>query len=164
MTQPVKGTSASRSRVFLVLNPFMRFMLRRPIRRMQERLLLLSFTGRRSGRRYTIPLSYMEEDDGSLLVPGGGAWKRNLEPGRPVAVRLRGADRLADPELILDSDEIERLLPRMYAGNSRAESFVGVPIGPSGEPDRRLLEQAIGDGFAIVRLRLTPATRPPPRR
>jgi deazaflavin-dependent oxidoreductase (nitroreductase family) len=164
MTPPVKGTPASRSRVFVVLNPFMRFMLRRPIRRMQEQLLLLSFTGRRSGKRYTIPLSYTEEDDGSLLVPGGGAWKRNLQPGRPVAVRLRGADRVADPELILDPDEIERLLPRMYAGNSRVESFVGVPIGPNGKPDRPRLEQAIGEGFAIVRLVLTSATGPPPQR
>ena len=164
MTQPVRGTPASRSRVFLVLNPFMRFMLRRPIQRMQERLLLLSFNGRRSGRRYTIPLSYTEDDDGSLLVPGGGAWKRNLEPGRTVEVRLRGEDRLADPGLVLDPDEIERLLPRMYQGNSRVESFVGVPIGPDGKPDRPRLEQAIGDGFAIVRLRLTPATGPlPPR-
>jgi len=159
MTPPVKGTPASRSRAFVVLNPFMRFMLRRPIRRIQGRLLLLSFTGRRSGKRYTIPLSYTEEDDGSLLVPGGGAWKRNLEPGRPVTVRLRGADRVADPDLIADPDEIERLLPRMYAGNSRVESFVGVPLGADGKPGRRRLEQAIGDGFAVVRLRLTPAAR-----
>jgi hypothetical protein len=137
----------------------MRFMLRRPIRRMQERLLLLSFTGRRSGRRYTIPVSYTEESGGSLLVPGGGAWKRNLEPGLHVAVRLRGEDRLADPELLQDPDEIERLLPRMYQGNSRVESFVGVPIGPDGKPDRRRLEQAISDGFAVVRLKVPPAAQ-----
>jgi hypothetical protein len=48
------GTRASHSRLFLFLNPFMRFMLRVPIRRMRHRLMLISFTGRKSGR-YFIP-------------------------------------------------------------------------------------------------------------
>jgi hypothetical protein len=84
MTPRAKGTRASQSRVFLVLNPFMRFMLRLPIKRMQERLLLLSFTGRKSGKHFVVPLSYAEDADGSLLIPAGGAWKLNLAPGRSI--------------------------------------------------------------------------------
>jgi len=132
----------------------MRLMLRLPIKPMQERLMLLSYTGRRSGRRFTLPLSFVEDADGSLLVPGGGGWKRNLLPGRPVTIRLRGRRRAATPEVIRDLDEIGRLLPRLVSGNPRAEGFIGVPIGSGGRPDRERLERAVEDGFTIVRLRL----------
>ncbi len=81
------------------------------------------------------PLSYTEDTDGSLLLPGGGAWKLNLEGGRSVQVRLRGIDRLAVPEVIWDASEIERLLPQLFKGNPQGVSFVGVPIGPDGKPD-----------------------------
>ena len=130
--------------------PFMRLMLHLPIRAMQERLMLLTYTGRRSGRRHTLPLSYAADADGSLLVPGGSAWKHCLQPGRPVTVRLRGRHRTATPEVIRDVAEIERLV----SGNPRAESFIGVPMNADGSPDRARLERAVGDGFAIVRLRL----------
>lgn len=159
MTNQGWGTRASRARIFVVLNPFMRLMLHLPIRAMQERLMLLSYTGRKSGRRFTLPLSFAEDTDGSLLVPGGGAWKRNLVPGRPVSLRLRGTRRTADPEVIRDVAEIERLLPTLVRGNPRAESFIGVPVGSEGRPDRARLEQAVEEGFAIVRLRVDTRTR-----
>jgi deazaflavin-dependent oxidoreductase (nitroreductase family) len=154
MTSTALGTRASRARLFVFLNPVMRVLLRLPVARMHERLLLLSFSGRRSGKRFTVPLSYVEEADGSLLIPGGGAWKRNLDAGRPVDIRLRGQARRATPEVIRDPEEVARLVPRLYAGNPQARRFVGVPIGPDGRPDQERLARALGDGFAIVRLRL----------
>jgi hypothetical protein len=154
MTPRSKGTRASHSRLFLILNPFMRLMLRLPIKRMQERLILLSFTGRKSGRQFTVPLSYAEDTDGSLLIPGGGAWKVNLARGRSVRIRLRGKDMTADPEVIWDPAVIARLLPLLVKDNPKGQDFVGVPIDRNGKPDRAKLAQAIEDGFAIVRLRL----------
>jgi deazaflavin-dependent oxidoreductase (nitroreductase family) len=148
-----RRTHASRARIFRILNPLMRLLLRLPIRPMQERLLLVTFTGRKSGRTQTIPLSYVEDPDGSLLIPGGGAWKWNLADGRPVQIRLRGRDRRAQAELIRDPAEVERLLPTMVAANPRAEQFIGVPIGPDGTPDRDRLAQVLSDGFLLVRLR-----------
>jgi deazaflavin-dependent oxidoreductase (nitroreductase family) len=149
-----RRTRESQARIFRVLNPAMRALLHLPIGPMQERLLLLTFTGRKSGRRHTIPLSYVEDTDGSLLVPGGGAWKWNLAGGQPVRIRLRGRDHAARPELIGDATEIGRLLPTMVAANPRAEQFIGVPIRPDGIPDRDKLEGVLRDGFVVVRLRL----------
>jgi len=149
-----RRTHVAQARIFRVVNPLVRLLLRLPLRRVQERLLLLSFTGRRSGRTRTIPLSYVEERDGNLLVPGGGTWKWNLAGGRPVQIRLRGLPRLAQPELIRDPSEIARLLPTMVAANPRAAQFIGVPIGADGRPDQERLVRAMADGFVLVRLRL----------
>ena len=61
--------------------------------------MLVSFTGRRTGRRYWQPLSYVQ-DGNTLLTPGGGNWKpscdkRKAAPGalrrspEPIRKRLR---------------------------------------------------------------------------
>lgn len=151
-------TRDAQRRIFAVLNPIMRFLLRLPLRGpMQERLLLLTYTGRKSGRQHTVPISFAEAADGSLLVPGGGAWKWNLGEGRRVQLLLRGRLRHADSELISDPAEVEQLLPVMVASNPRAESFIGVPIEADGRPNAALLAAALHDGFVVVRLRLIDA-------
>jgi hypothetical protein len=117
------------------------------------RLMLLSYTGRKSGRAYRQPVSYVRQD-GTLLTPGGGNWKWNMQDSRLVRIRLRGQDVLARPELIKDPDEIERLLEVMTAANPAAGAFVGIPKGADGRLDRDRLEAAVSHGFRIVRWHL----------
>jgi hypothetical protein len=65
--------------------------------RLSDRLLLITVTGRRSGRIFTIPVSYVERDGRLLIQPSAPErklWWRNLRgDGAPVQVRLRGRDR-----------------------------------------------------------------------
>jgi deazaflavin-dependent oxidoreductase (nitroreductase family) len=117
-----------------------------------RRLMLLHLTGRKTGRAYRQPVSYMA-DGATLLSPGGGNWKRNLREGEPVRVRLRGRDRQAWPELVRDPDQIERLLGRMVAVNPRLTSFVPF-VGRDGRVDRAGLSVAAARGFCIVRWHL----------
>ncbi len=137
-----------------VLNIPMRILLALPFPTpLSEQLMLVSFTGRKTGKAYRQPVSYVQHGD-TLLSPGGGKWKWNLQDGRPVRIRLRGREVLARPELVQDPDEIERLLEVMMAANPRVSSFVGIPKGPDGRPDRGRLELAVQYGFRIVRWHL----------
>jgi hypothetical protein len=84
------------------------------------RLALITVTGRRSGRRHTLPVGYTEHD-GRLTIPvlwpGRKRWWRNLRGGAAVQVRLRGdlrrghgevvreEPRRATVEVVLDADE-----------------------------------------------------------
>src|SRR5213594_4754532 len=80
-------------------NPFMRLVLgSRAHRMMSGRLMLLSFTGRRTGRSYTTPVSYVREGT-NLLVPGGGAWWRNFEGTSQTQVCLRGVWSAVTPDV-----------------------------------------------------------------
>src|SRR5438477_11275408 len=80
-------------------SPFVRFVLATPLHRiMSSQLMLLRFTGRKTGRSYTTPVGYVL-DGNSLLVPAGGAWRRNLEAGPRASVRLRGAGRPVTAEV-----------------------------------------------------------------
>lgn len=139
------------ARLMSVLNIPMRVLLRLPFATpLSGRLMLLSYRGRKSGKAYQQPVSYVQQGD-TLLTPGGGNWKWNLQDGQPVRIRLRGRDVLARPELIQDPDEIERLLAVMTAANPGVSVFVGIPKGVDGRLDRARLETAIRYGFRIVR-------------
>jgi hypothetical protein len=117
------------------------------------RLMLVFLTGRKTGKSYRQPISYVRQGT-TLLTPGGGKWKLNLQAGRPERIRLRGRDVLARPELVSDPDEIERLLGVMTAANPRVSTFVGIPKGPDGRLVRGRLQTAVKYGFRIVRWHL----------
>jgi hypothetical protein len=85
--------------------------------------MLLSYTGRKTGRRYRQPVSHVE-DGGVLLTPGGGRWKLNLRDDELITVRLRGRDVAARPELVRDPIEVEVLPRRMMTLNARLASFI----------------------------------------
>ena len=142
------------ARVMSILNVPMRVLLRLPFSTpLTKRLMLVSFTGRKTGKAYRQPVSYVQQGN-TLLTPGGGKWKWNLREDQPVWIRLRGRDVLAQPELVKDPAEIERLIGIMSAANPTVGAFVGIPKGPDGRLNRTRLEAAVKHGFRIVRWHL----------
>jgi deazaflavin-dependent oxidoreductase (nitroreductase family) len=113
-------------------------------------LMLVHITGRRSGRHYRQPVSYVRHG-GALLTPGGGNWKLNLVGGQPVHIRLKGHDITARPELVSDHDQIENLLGVVVAQNPRAARFIRIPRYAAGDFDHDALDNALRQGFRIVR-------------
>jgi hypothetical protein len=139
--------------VFRVVNVPMRAVLALPIATpLGKRLMLVYLTGRRTGRHYRQPVSYVSDKE-MLLTPGGGRWKFNLVEGEPTHVRLRGRDITLRPELVRDPVEVDRLLGVMSAKNPMAGRFVPIPKGPDGHYDQARLDLAIRHGFRIVRWR-----------
>src|SRR4051794_40860065 len=88
-----------RARMMKRINVPMRVVLGLPFKTpLSSQLMLLSYTGRKTGRAYRQPVSYVRDGD-VLLTPGGGKWKLNLDESAPVRLRLSGRDVLARPEL-----------------------------------------------------------------
>jgi hypothetical protein len=139
-----------RARTMKLLNRPMRAVLGLPFPTpLSRRLMVVTHVGRRTGRRYHQPVSYLRDGD-TLLTPGGGRWTRNLRTGEPVELRVVGRRITARPELVADPDEVERLLGMMFQANPRLASFVPF-VGNDGTIDRDALARAVGFGFRIVR-------------
>lgn len=73
-------------------------LLRSPLHRVASgRVALLTYTGRRSGRQYTIPVFYRDKGDRVTVAvgwPDRKVWWRNLTgAGGAVTVRVRGEER-----------------------------------------------------------------------
>jgi hypothetical protein len=133
------------------VNVPMRAVLRLPFPTpLSQNLMLVAYTGRKSGRAYLQPVSYAPDGD-TLLTPGGGRWTLNLVGGRAVRLRLRGRDVPAWADLVSDPAEVERLLGVIAAGNPRAIRFIPIPRRADGRLEPDALKAAIGHGFRIVR-------------
>jgi hypothetical protein len=136
------------------VNVPMRLLLGLPVPTpMGRRLMLLYLTGRKTGREYRQPVSYVR-DGQTLLTPGGGNWKLNLAEGRAERIRLRGRDIHATPQIVAGVDEIDVLLGVIANDNPAALRFVGIPRDPDGHFERARLATAVHYGFRIIRWHL----------
>jgi len=80
-----------------LVNPLLRALSRGPGRRLRgRRLVVLGYTGRRTGRRHELPVMAVPDGDDLVVLVGdaaGKTWWRNLEGGpRVVTVRRDGQD------------------------------------------------------------------------
>ena len=79
------------------VNPALQMILRSPAHRLASgRFALITYTGRRSGREYTIPVLYRDKGDEVTIAvgwPDRKVWWRNLTgEGGPVRLVVRGKE------------------------------------------------------------------------
>lgn len=90
---------------FSRLNPLISGLLRTPVLHwlLSPGIMLITVTGRRSGRRYTIPVGYrLQGNDVTVMVSEARKkqWWRNYREPAAVALRLRGRQRRGTAEVV----------------------------------------------------------------
>jgi deazaflavin-dependent oxidoreductase (nitroreductase family) len=143
------------------LNPLFAGLLRSPLHPLLSRgLLLLTVTGRRTGKRYSIPVGYQQDDDELVVMVSEARrkqwWRNYQEPGR-VSVRLRGRDRAGRAELVAPGSDEFRVLAdqtlRRVPYMRRVFRVDGYDPDAGLRPDQL---DRLGEEIAIVRIRLEP--------
>lgn len=131
--------------LFVIINPVMRILLRSPLHFIaSESLLLMSYTGRRSGRRYTTPLRYVRDGDTiRCFTSKDTKWWRNLEDGAQVVLRIRGADAHYAATLVGNDPKTTReLLVNYLAEHPQDAAYHNVRLGSDKQPLAEDLEEA----------------------
>lgn len=137
-----------------LMNPVMRAVLGSPLHWPLSRwFMILAWTGRKSGKRYSTPVSYVREDD-TTWVTTGDRWWRNLEGGAPVAVRISGRWREGSGAPLTDRDESQREHDRLFRAHPWFRWLSGIPGDRSGGTDLEALERALAAGRVLVRIGL----------
>lgn len=92
-------------------------------------VLLLTTTGRRTGRERTVPLIYLRDDDRLVVVASNAAdperppgWWLNLEADPRATVQIGGRAYRAEAHLLPDAER-DRLWPRLAAHNHHWDRF-----------------------------------------
>ena len=139
-----------------LVNPLMERLLRSRLHPLvSDSLLLITFTGRRSGREYTTPVGY-EQLDGTLYVTSqtDRTWWRNLRGGAPVTVHLRGERREGRAEVIEDDRAVAEYV-RGYLDRHGldAASRLALSVDAEGVPDLETLEAGLS-AVVVVRIDL----------
>ena len=155
--QPVAEPRAQKLAIQGFVNRIMRGLLRTPLlcRLVGRRLLTIHVVGRKSGRRYDVPVAYTRQD-GTLLVGTPFGWVRNLRTGEPVDLRLQGKRRSADVEVIIDEAGVVENYAAMARDNHQFAKFNKIGFDAAGNPDPEDLHLAWAAGARAVRL--TPRT------
>jgi deazaflavin-dependent oxidoreductase (nitroreductase family) len=146
-------------RVMRFFNPVVRVLLRSPFHGLLSgQILLLTYTGRKSGQQYTLPVGYVSDGDALLVVSQHSKlkrWWRNLRGGAPVAVLLRGQRVSARADVIEDrtavAAEVEGLIGRLGAKEASRQLYMSLDLVPP--PTREQLAQALQ---SVVVVRITP--------
>ncbi len=123
-----------------------------------RRLVTLYITGRKSGRRYVVPVAYTRQGS-ELLIGTPFGWGRNLRTGEPLPIRLKGRRRQADVIVLASEPEVTAAYAVMCRDNRNFASFNKIGFDGDGNPKPEDLHRAWAAGARAFRLtpRLVPA-------
>jgi hypothetical protein len=164
MAQPTNATTnqqatASQRReppkaLFAVLNPIFKTLIRSPLHGVASKsLMTMTITGRKSGKRYVVPIGYTQIGD-TIYCGTKGGWYKNLRGGAPVILWLRGRDVPATARAI---EEQEGLMAAYRAFLPKAQHYagiLGVRVDEQGEPNAQDVASARADGHVVIEIKL----------
>jgi len=118
-------------------NPIVLSLLHSPLHRLLDgQTLAITVTGRRSGRAYTIPVSYLRDGENLLVISEKDrTWWKNLRSGAPVTVFLHGYRLQARGEAFVDLDRVSKLLLVIMQHAPAYQRLLHVKLDASGHPE-----------------------------
>ena len=118
-------------------NVFIGIILNSPFHGMfSQNTLLLTFTGRTSGKRYTTPVNYAVLGDELLIFSRKDrTWWRNLRGGAPVKFRLQGRTMTGQGVAFEDETEVEKGLMTYLEVVPNFAKYFDVRLDEEGRPN-----------------------------
>ena len=151
--QAAPGLRAQTLAVQGLVNRIARGVLRTPLlsRLAGSRLITVYVIGRKSGRRYAVPVAYTRHE-GDLLVGTPFGWGRNLRTGEAVTIRLKGRRRVADVRVLTDEHDVVDAYDVMARDNHQFARFNKIGFDQAGNPAPGDLRLAWAAGARAFRL------------
>ena len=124
--------------LYRLINPSVRWLLRSPLHGlMSKNTLLLEFTGRKSGRALSTPISYyVKEGTAHCFTARSFVWWRNLTTDQPVQLTIKGRKWQSTPVVELsDYPLMGSQLEAFLLAVPRDASHTGVSLDQNGKPN-----------------------------
>lgn len=133
------------------LNPTMTFILKSPLHPLvSKKILLISFTGRKSGHHYTTPVSYLQEEDTVKIFTHSKWWKNFDEDGTPVQLKLQGKMVGGKAHAVDgDKDAVAMNLAKHLKNNHFDAKFYGVEYDEDGNPNMEDVRRGAQDTVLV---------------
>jgi hypothetical protein len=170
MTTPTAAVPRGRKRTHLPtpvehtngpVNNVVKWLLRSPLHGLLSYgLMLVTYTGRKSGNTFTTPVSYIRSDGGVVFF-ANHSWWHNFEAPSSVTLRIKGRNLHGVARAITNAYEIEPVV-RAYLEDKGVRSawMIGLKLKSKSVPPREELARAIADrNMTMVRVRPTSHTR-----
>lgn len=116
------------------VNWFVQRLLRSPLHRLMSRnTMLLSFTGRKSGKHYVIAVRYVRQGDHISCFTDSKWWK-NLRGGAPVEMHIAGRAITGVATPVTDPAVVATCLSEFLHDTPADSKYYGVGRGTNGTP------------------------------
>lgn len=160
MTEQTQAITVSHppAELLRIANPILQSLLGTPLLgNLRKQLMVVNFSGRKTGRRYSIPLS-AHRIDNDLYALTGAPWKQNFRGGATAEVLHDGKTTTMRGELIGDRPVVADLFWRCAQsyGVKRAQRMMGLNFRDQRMPTLEEFTEAV-DEFHLAAIRLTPA-------
>ena len=144
--------------VLRAMNPVVKFLLGTPLGGgIRRQMMVLNFTGRKSGRQFSVPVSAHRLDD-TLYALASARWTANFRDGANAEVLWDGKKTTMRGELIRDPATVAELAHRAASsyGAKKAQRTMGLKFRDDRVPTlAEFTEAAQRNGMRAVKL--TPA-------
>ncbi|AQT78680.1 hypothetical protein B1R94_04605 [Mycolicibacterium litorale] len=143
--------------VMRVVNPLIRTVLGTPLAAsLGKQFMVLNFTGRKSGRQFSVPVT-AHWLDGSLYALMEAGWKVNFRGGAVAQVRHDGKTTAMRGELIEDRTAIAELFLRCASayGPRKAQRMMGLKFRDDRMPTLEEFRTAV-DEYGLAAVRFSP--------
>jgi F420H(2)-dependent quinone reductase len=145
----VRSSSLPPRAVMTVANIFVGALLRSPFHGlMSKTLLLLTYTGRKSGKYYQIPVGYLREGPIVTLV-AGNPWWVNVRGGASVTLRLAGAELRGFAAPMEEKRQAEDALMAFIEKMPNLATMYNVTLTQDKRPDRTSVEAAVNTQVVV---------------
>ena len=129
-------------------NFFIEWLLRSPFHGMLSNgMMLITVTGRRTGKKFTTPISYYESDGYLWTVSSRDrTWWKNLQGGAEVLLHLRGRDVRAFSEIDLNEESVKTLMADFLTHVPQAARSFGIRMEnhiPNAEDVARIAKERL---------------------
>lgn len=140
------------------MNTIMTAVLRAPLlhRVISSQMMLITFTGKKSGKRYTTPVGYLREGDSvTFLTKRFRQWWRNFQEAAPVELRIEGKDYKGIAQAITDETSLLPLIAHSMEVHPRETQIYEVGLDANGKPKLEDL-RALAPKVVVVHVTLLP--------
>lgn len=139
--------------LFPLANRVMALLLCSPLHFLaSDSIMLVRFTGRRTGVRRATPVRYLREGESRLvcLTSRRTAWWHNFREAASVELQLAGRRVSATAEAFPEADvEIDAVLRRMLAAHPSDAAYHGI-VGKRGASDEAQLRRAVANDVLVA--------------
>lgn len=136
-------------------NFFIRLILTSPLHRlMSKNTLLVHFTGRKSGGKFTTPVNYTQEGNTIRLTSQRNrVWWRNLKTKPEISMTLRGQKARGKAVVLETPMDAAKGLAKYLRPAPQMAKYFDVKINPVGSFDQSDLFKA-ADGAVVIEITL----------
>ena len=133
----------------------MKWLIRSPIHGfVSKSMLVIGYTGRKSGKRYETPVNYVRAGDDLLVTSYRNRnWWRNMLGGAPVTLWLMRKQIQASAEAYSDLVDVTCYLQAYLDQVPQQGKYFNVALDEQGRPNQGQVSQA-AQGRVIVRIYL----------